>query len=238
MQDIFQFDPESEDYNLLTDILRELTGPEKTESGIGGWNESPETLLDAATKIAYHETGGTMDTESRQIYEGRESGAGSGLFQYELGEDQGAHSAIKRLERYFNEYTDLERPDWLDSVNSSNDYNLGALTAEQQYISFFIDKAIKEGTTFKDIDEPNALTEQWLLGHWSGFNPDDPQPYTKSGEPMITTIVKRLNSFNESVGSYKDTLLDQILPKEFKKEEALWNLKDTNRKALNQILNK
>ncbi len=223
MPNTFQFDPQSEDYNLLTEILRELTGPEKTESGIGGWNESPRTLLDAATRISFHETGGTLDPSSRQIYGGAPRGAGSGLFHYELGEDQGAHSAITRVENYFKDYTEEERPKWLDLVNASNDYNLGVLSPEQQYIVFFIDKAIKENSSMMDIDEPGFLEDFWINTH---------------AIPSIENKIDRINSFNESQGIYKDTLLDQILPKEFLREEGIWKLKDTSRKVGNQIRNK
>ena len=217
MADTFQFDPESEDYNLLMDILGELSGSEKTESNIGGWNESPKTLLEAATRIAFHETAGTLDPSSRQIYKGKPQGAASGLFHYELGEDQGAHSAINRVENYYKYYTDKERPDWIDSVNAENDYNLAVLSPEQQYITFFLDKAIKENSSMMDIDEPGFLEDFWVDYH---------------AIPSIEDRVDRLNSFNESQGVYQDTLLDQILPKEFLKEEGIWKLKDASRKAL------
>ena len=184
---VFQFDPESEDYNLLMDMVQDLGGEER-------WDQDPDTILNAMTQIAHHETGGTYDPTIEQIG-GKPGQEGMGLFQYERGEHQGAHTAINRLTNYY-EAAGEEVPDWASQVNKENLWDVSSLNPEQQYILFLADKAMDPTANMSNVDTIEGLSDFWATEHYAGKD-----------------VVNKINSFNESMGTYKDTLLDQILPK-------------------------
>jgi hypothetical protein len=183
----------AEDYDTLTKILADV-GSE------GRWNQDPETILNAMTKIAHHETGGTLDPTQKQF----SGGPGRGLYQYETGEGKGAHTAMNRLYNYYGQ----DIPEWASQVNKENLWDVSSLTPEQQSILFLADKSYDKTANMRDITEEGGVQDFWLKEHWAG------QEYDEQGNLTNQEIInKRLDSFNKSMGSYKDTLLDQLLPK-------------------------
>ena len=85
-----------------------------------------DDIIKNMNKIAYHESAGTMDPTIHQ-YGG---GPGRGLYQFEVGEDQGAATAAQRLITQLG-YT----PEFLEGFAESG-YDASTLTPEQQQVLF------------------------------------------------------------------------------------------------------
>ena len=200
----FEFDTSSEDFSMLQDMLGDLGAENK-------WNQDPDSMLDAMTKIAFHETGGSLDPSQMQ-YGG---GPGRGLFQYETGEGEGAHTAINRITRYFEGKDGKGKvPEWISSINADSNWDVSSLSPSQQYMLFLADKAKDSTAHMRDIDEEGGVRDLWEKEHWAGHK------YDEGGNLLNQeTVQSRLNSFNESMGVYKDTMLDQILGRTNKEGE-------------------
>ena len=69
---MFKFDENSGDYDNLLEML---------EQAEEHWGIDKDTMLDHMTRIAYHETGRTLDPKQKQIG-GKPGQEGMGLFQY------------------------------------------------------------------------------------------------------------------------------------------------------------
>ena len=211
------FDQESSDYNYMQDMVKDMSGK---------WNIDEKTLLDYMTRIAFHETGPNQrgNPKAIQELEGGEEGKGRGLFQYEVGGEGGGHTAVNRLIDYY-EPTGIESmPDWLQGLlytspytgkpaeikkgdyyfHSDEGFDASSLTPEQQYMLFMADKRGDETASFEGVDTPEELKQFYLDEHYAGPEKE-----------------ARGKSWEDSMGVYKDTLLDQIMPtKEEAKEEV------------------
>ena len=127
------------------------------------WDIPPDSLLEYMDMIAFHES--KNDPTAIQQSDITESGIGPGrgLYQYEVGKGQGAHTAINRLMRL----TKNNIPDWAKELKNQN-YDVSNLTPEQQKILFIADKLKDETASFKDVDTLKELAQFWADEHWAG----------------------------------------------------------------------
>lgn len=209
----FRFNKDSDDYKLLEGMLGDLGGEYRTSGGkkIKGWNQNPEDMLSAMTKIAFHETGAQTGLSPEAVNMMQKTnegyGPGRGLFQYEQRyrnpesqeyEQAGGMTARNRLSKYF-EGQDMDIPEWL-SQEGMNDPSVGfdasKLSPSQQYMLFLGDKAGDKTAHMRDIGQEGGVRDFWAEEHWAGPKEE---------------LQKKTQSFGESMGVYKDTLLDQIL---------------------------
>lgn len=197
----FKFNLDSSDYDTMMDMVNELGAKTRVYKGntLKGWNQNPNTILNAMTKIAFHETGGTLNPSQVQNNP-KKNQEGMGLFQYERGEGQGANTAINRTKNYFKG-TGRDVPSWLENFDGKNLYDVSQLTPSQQYILFLGDKAMDETAHMRDIHKEGGVKNFWAKEHWAG-------PADK--------LKERLSRFDANMGVYKDTLLDQVMSKQNK----------------------
>ena len=83
------------------------------------WNIDSSQIMENMNKIAFHES--KNDPSAIQVSNKTESGygPGRGLFQFEVGEEQGAHTAVNRLLREYDKRK-MEAPLWALELDDSN----------------------------------------------------------------------------------------------------------------------
>ena len=121
------------------------------------WDISQSDLIENMLKIGFHESAGTFDPSIQQIG----GGPGVGMYQYEKGLNQGAHTAVNRLISINNLDNNITlwnkedgQPGWVNDLINNN-YDVGQLTAEQQHLLFLADKA-KETPTPSILNVPGC----------------------------------------------------------------------------------
>tara|TARA_R110002020_G_scaffold21122_4_gene71756 strand:+ start:2319 stop:2930 length:612 start_codon:yes stop_codon:yes gene_type:complete len=187
------------DEALLDQILEHAASEERIHD-LGGWNMPKEDILDAISKISWHES--KHDPTAVQVLDDGSEGKASGLFQYETGENEGAHTATNRAIEYFElDNPDLDTPQWLIDEHLDKDYDISDLNEVQQSIIMLIDKMKHPTATMSDINE-TGVGPNWARDHWVGDEDAD--------ESLLKT---RLNQFEESMKTYEDTLLDILTAK-------------------------
>ena len=166
------------------------------------WDISENQIMENMNKIAFHES--KLDPSAIQkVYpETAEDGStvwgigkGKGLFQFESGENQGAHTAITRL------ITELGfEPEFLKGIADSN-YDVSNLTPEQQQMIFLGNlmqmphKGDAEGrvpANFAGVDTNEELANYWAQYHQAG---------TELGTPEYESM---LDKFTEDVEYYNN----------------------------------
>jgi hypothetical protein len=163
------------------------------------WDMSEEQILENMNKIAFHESKLDPSAVQKVDPETAEDGStvwgvgkGKGLFQFESGENQGAHTAINRLMKELGGY----EPEFLTGLSESG-YNISDLSPEEQQAIFLgnlLQKPNVEGRTpasFKGIDTDEELAEFWAQHHHAGTEP---------GTEEYKTII---NKFLEDIAYYK-----------------------------------
>ena len=210
----FKFNVDSDDYTRMMEMLDDLGGESRKFIGkeVKGWNQDPETILNAMTKMAFHETGpqtGLSPDAVSMIQKTNEgSGPGRGLFQYEKTfrdkegnyAQAGGMTARNRLAQYI-EGKGQEVPSWLSQEgmeDPSIGFDASQLSPSQQYMLFLGDKAMDETAHMRDIHKEGGVKDFWAKEHWAG-----PKEQLQS----------KLKSFGDSMGVYQDSLLDQIMSK-------------------------
>lgn len=140
--------------NLLTAIAK--------DKGV-----KPETLIQAARQIAYHESAGTMDPTIHQM----SGGPGRGLFQYEIGENASAVSARNRLRKSYMRYK-LDMPEWLKDL--PDDFDPSELDVNQQFELFLGDHRERPKSDFTDLK--NMPLDEW----WGRYHQTENDPVKRA----------------------------------------------------------
>ncbi len=226
----WQFDQESQDFNYMSDMVSEMASH---------WNIDENTLLDYMTRVAFHETGPNQRMSPKAIQETNDGqGPGRGLFQYEIGDKQGGDTAINRLIDHYEPGGLENMPGWIKDLlyinphsgkpaqmkegdyyySNKKGFDASQLTPEQQYMLFLADKRYDETASFEGVDTPEELKQFYLDEHYAG-------PEKEARE----------KSWEDSMGVYKDTLLDQIMPA---KQEDPENYEKTEDKPIFDFLSK
>ena len=158
----------------MNDLLSALLG--QAESN---WGMDEAAIQDAMAKIAFHESKyGTPEYTPMQISDESSSGygPGRGLYQYEIGEQKGAHTAINRLISFNKSKGNQYDISFLKSIVDDKSYDFSRLTPEEQKILFLADKLIDPTANMGryDIDGDKVLSNEELAGfhadeHWAGY---------------------------------------------------------------------
>jgi len=146
------------------------------ETAINKWNVdgkqiTREQIVSNMDKIAFHESKNISDAIQKSDKTESGIGPGRGLFQFEVGEGQGADTAATRLIKQLG-YT----PSFLEGFAESN-YDVSSLTPKQQQALFMgnllrmPDKEAGEGrvaANFADVDTNEELADYWAQYHHAG----------------------------------------------------------------------
>ena len=152
------------------------------------WGQDSTGMEDFMSKIAHHESAGTMDPSIHQ-YGG---GPGRGLFQYETGANEGGMTARNRLAGWYEEQ-DTDVPDWLNQEDMENSgFDASLLDEEHQKMLFLADTRYDETASLRP-DKIKDTANWWAKHHWKG------------GEEGSDIYKKRVSSFNE------DLMMDDVV---------------------------
>ena len=157
------------------------------------WNIDSSQIMEDMNKIAFHES--KNDPSAIQVSDKTESGygPGRGLFQFEVGEEQGAHTAVNRLLREYDKRK-MEAPLWALELDDSN-YDVSGLDPSQQQELFLanllqmpnIDGEGYGKASFMGVDTDEELADYWAQYHHAGtkLGTDD---YTKQRQKFIDDV--------------------------------------------------
>lgn len=161
----------------MADLLTALLG--KAESN---WGIDEAAIQDAMSRMAFHESKyPTPEYTPIQISDKSSTGygPGRGLYQYEIGDQGGAHTAINRLIEFNKVSGNKYDTSFLDSMIKNKSYDFSGLTPQEQNMLFLADKlgdkTANMGTYDKDGDR--ILSDKELAGfhtdeHWAGHGGD------------------------------------------------------------------
>ena len=129
----------------------------------GGSYKDYRLLMD---KIGYHES--KSDYKAVQT----EGGPGRGKYQFEIGENKGANTAVNRLYTYYKD-NKLSVPKWVKDIPPGKSVDASKLKDYQQDMLFLTDKMGHPKADFsKVINGEQSTTDFWLKNHWSGKDKD------------------------------------------------------------------
>ena len=174
------------------------------------WGISQDQIQENMDKIAYHESKGNpsaiqsvgpvgtaMDGEPAF-----DVGKGRGLFQFEKGEGQGAHTALNRLATILEHGVNVNgetlgagetAPDWMSGL-AEKDYDVSALSSGQQQmlvLANLLGKPNVEGRTpasWAGIDTDEKLAKNWAQHHQAGTEPGSDEE-----KDMMSKFLEDLN---------------------------------------------
>ena len=153
----------------MNDLLSALLG--QAESN---WGMDEAAIQDAMAKIAFHESKG--DAKAMQLLDDGSYGVGRGLYQYEIGDKEGAHTAINRLISFNESRGNQYDISFLDSMIKNKSYDFSQLTPEQQNMLFLADKLGDKTANMGryDTDGDKVLSNEELAGfhadeHYAGY---------------------------------------------------------------------
>lgn len=130
----------------------------------GGNPINYHNLMDA---IAYHETGPRSRMNPSTVQKG--GGPGRGLFQFEIGDNEGGNIAVNRTYN-FHKSNNIPVPEWLHSIwenKKSVDFSL--LPADQQKILFLGNYMQHPKANLGDVmSGKESYKDFWLNYHWAG----------------------------------------------------------------------
>ncbi len=140
------------------------------------------SFRDVANKIAFHETGGTMDPKQPQILKGGGTGPGYGKYQIEPNRLLTMQSRVEQTADALG----YENPSW----NKPN-LKLKSLTEDQQDLLMASDMLMGPHETRKLVSGNMSLEDFWANYHWIG------KPETRAVERP-----DRIRAFRSSMGRY------------------------------------
>ena len=142
------------------------------------YQQTANFLEEIMDRVAYHES--RRDPGCKQ-YGG---GPGRGLYQFELGANQGGETAMNRLLRWFK-YNEIEAPKWT-KISTKSGVDASELPKSAQDMMFLGNVRYHPKATFKGLTFEN-LPLWWAKYHWAG-------PEAQAEE--------RIQSFNSSMHYY------------------------------------
>lgn len=138
------------------------------------WNMEKAAIEDAMARIAFHESKG--DPKAKQLLNDGSYGVGRGLYQYEIGDKEGAHTAINRLISFNKSRENQYDVSFAESMLDNNLYDFSELDPEQQNMLFLADKLIDPTANMAryDTNKDNFLSNEELAGfhadeHYAGY---------------------------------------------------------------------
>lgn len=151
--------------DLLTALLDQASS---------NWNMEKSAIEDAMARIAFHESKG--DAKAMQLLDDGSYGVGRGLYQYEIGDKEGAHTAINRLISFNKSRGNQYDISFLKSIVDDKSYDFSKLDPEEQNMLFLADKLIDPTANMGryDTDGDKVLSNEELAGfhadeHYAGY---------------------------------------------------------------------
>jgi len=123
------------------------------------YSQTSEFIEQIMDRIAYHES--KRDPECHQMG----GGPGRGLFQFELGQNEGGETAMNRLLRWFKA-NQADAPDWT-SISTKNGVDASKLPLLGQNMLFMGNVRYHPKASFKDLTY-KSLPVWWANYHWAG----------------------------------------------------------------------
>ena len=172
------------------------------------WGIDENQIMENMNKIAFHESKNKSDAIQKSLKAQSGIGPGRGLFQFEVGEGEGANTAFNRLISQLGKMNEKE-PEFVKEMQNLQNMNLNAfsksgydvsvLSPEEQKILFLgnllqMPSKNEEGyreASFADIDTDEELAEYWAQYHHAGTKPG-----TEEYKKMI-------DKFTEDIAYYK-----------------------------------
>ena len=172
------------------------------------WGIDENQIMENMNKIAFHESKNKSDAIQKSSKAQSGLGPGRGLFQFEVGEGEGANTAFNRLISQLGKMNE-EEPEFVKEMQNLQNMNLNAfsksgydvsvLSPEEQQILFLgnllqMPSKNEEGyrkASFADIDTDEELAEYWAQYHHAGTKPG-----TEEYKKMI-------DKFTEDIAYYK-----------------------------------
>ena len=163
---------ETKDYPTILDSL--------LFTASNNWDMDEDQIIENMEKISFHESKGAVDAIQQSDKTESGIGPGRGLFQFEVGEAQGAHTAMNRLITEY-EKRKMNIPDWVYGLEME-DYDVSGLSKEQQQALFLANllqmPSKGEGyvpASFEGVDTDEELAEYWAQYHQAGTKPGTPE---------------------------------------------------------------
>ena len=162
-----------------------------------GWGISQEEIDDAMDRIAYHESKGVVDAMQISDKSDTGYGPGRGLYQFEVGEKGGAHTAMNRLMHYYGKD---KAPAWLLSL-ANNNYDVSGLSKSQQQELFLAEalqernKGVMEGYGRAGIYDTNydmVISDDELAQYWAQYHQAGTKPNTDEYSDIINKFTEDL----------------------------------------------
>ena len=149
----------------------------------GGSYKDYRLLMD---KIGYHES--KSDPKAVQKGKDGKDGPGRGKYQFEVGDNKGANTAVNRTYKYMKA-NGIKTPQWLNDIYKNKSTDASQLKDYQQDIMFLGNMMGHPKANFKNvIDGKESTVDFWSKYHWAGKNKD---------------LETRTKSFNDSMEHYK-----------------------------------
>ena len=135
------------------------------------WGMDEDQITENMNKIAFHESKGDPSAIQKSDKTKSGFGPGRGLFQFEIGQGQGANTAIQRLINQLG-YS----PDFVKGLGE-RDYDVSGLTPEQQKSLFLAnllqmkhkpDAKGRVKANFAGVDTDEELADYWAQYHQAG----------------------------------------------------------------------
>ena len=147
------------------------------------YRQTAEFIEQIMDRIAYHES--RRDPICKQLG----GGPGRGLFQFELGANEGGETAMNRLLRWFK-YNQIDAPDWT-KISTKTGVDASEIPSLGQNMLFmgnvrYHPKASFKGLTYKE------LPIWWAKYHWAG-----PEAQAET----------RIKSFQQSMNYYPGAVI-------------------------------
>ena len=142
------------------------------------YEQTANFLEEIMDKIAYHES--RRDPQCKQ-YGG---GPGRGLYQFEVGANQGGETAMNRLLRWFH-YNEIDAPTWT-RISTKTGVDASELPKSAQDMMFLGNVRYHPKASFKRLITKD-LPLWWAKYHWAG-------PEAQAEE--------RIKAFNSSMHYY------------------------------------
>ena len=166
------------------------------------WGIDENQIMENMNKIAFHESKNKSDAIQKSSKAQSGVGPGRGLFQFDVGEGEGANTAFNRLISQLGKMNE-EEPKFVKEMQNLQNMNLNAfsksgydvsvLSPEEQQILFLgnllqMPSKKEEGykeASFADIDTDEKLAEYWAQYHHAGTKPG-----TEEYKKMIDKFTK------------------------------------------------
>jgi hypothetical protein len=160
------------------------------------WGIDKKEILSAMDRISFHESKKNPSAIQKSDKTTTGIGPGRGLYQFEVGKDEGANTAITRLIAQLNKQK-LPIPQFLSGLDSSN-YDVSVLSPEQQQLIFLgnilqMPDSKNKGyglARFTDTDKDKKISNEELAEYWAQYHHAGTKPGTKEYKAMINKFLK------------------------------------------------